>query len=73
MSKVYPLLALTLGTTSAVAEASTFVPVKGAVNALSLLLDSKFLELHLQFRTVALHLLEDPIARCSDAAPLNST
>ena len=38
MSKVYPLLSLTLGTTSAVAEASTFVPVKGAVNALSLLL-----------------------------------
>jgi hypothetical protein len=38
VSKVYPLLSLTLGTTSAIAEATTFVPVKGAVNALSLLL-----------------------------------
>lgn len=38
MRKVYPLLSLTLGTTSAVAESTTFVPVKGAVNALSLLL-----------------------------------
>jgi hypothetical protein len=38
MSKMYPLLSLTLGTTSAVAEGTTFLPVKGAVNALSLLL-----------------------------------
>ena len=38
MGKVYPLLSLTLGTTSAIAEGTTFVPVKGAVNALSLLL-----------------------------------
>ena len=38
MSKMYPLLSLTLGTTSAVAEGVTFLPVKGAVNALSLLL-----------------------------------
>lgn len=28
MSKVYPLLSLTLGTTSAVAEGTTFLPVK---------------------------------------------
>lgn len=38
ISKVYPLLSLTLGTTSAVAEGAAFVPVKGTVNALSLLL-----------------------------------
>ncbi|KAK3391181.1 hypothetical protein B0H63DRAFT_508378 [Podospora didyma] len=38
IGKVYPLLSLTLGTTSAVAEGVTFVPVKGTVNALSLLL-----------------------------------
>jgi hypothetical protein len=38
MSKMYPLLSLTLGMTSAIAEGATFLPVKGAVNALSLLL-----------------------------------
>jgi hypothetical protein len=38
IGKVSPLLSLTLGGTSAIAEGATFVPVKGAVNALSLLL-----------------------------------
>jgi hypothetical protein len=42
ISKVYPLLSLTLGTTSAIAEGVTFLPVKGAVNALSLLLTVGF-------------------------------
>jgi hypothetical protein len=42
ISKVYPLLSLTLGTTSAIAEGITFLPVKGAVNALSLLLTVGF-------------------------------
>jgi hypothetical protein len=38
MSKVYPLLSITLGIGSAVAEGSSFVPVKGLVNGLSMLL-----------------------------------
>ncbi|KAJ9132244.1 Tetratricopeptide-like helical [Pleurostoma richardsiae] len=38
ISKVYPLLSLVLGIGSTVAEGATFVPVKGTVNGLSLLL-----------------------------------
>lgn len=38
MSKLYPLLSLTLGIGSAIAEGASFLPVKGAVNGLSLLL-----------------------------------